>query len=108
MIIISRHGFNDLITCHLSPWNFNIYRLNVYKYIHNGIIFFWFGCLNSHHSGNEQVADLLLRNGANPNAVERDGSSPLNRAAYKGTYINVNVSIWILVTQIVVNNPTQQ
>lgn len=65
----------------LSLWSFIV--LIVVTCIHNGNPYvFGFGVL--YILGNEQVADLLLRSGANPNAVERDGSSPLHRAAVKG------------------------
>lgn len=52
------------------------------------------------HSGNEAVTDLLLRNGANPNSLEKDGSTALHRAAIKGKA----ALIPILVTQFLVNN----
>lgn len=64
----------------LSPWDFHILIECVNPQWKSN--FLSVGYL--HALGNEQVADLLLRNGANPNAVERDGSSPLHRAAVKG------------------------
>lgn len=36
--------------------------------------------------GNEAIADLLLRNGANVNHKESDGSTALHRAAIKGEH----------------------
>lgn len=69
----------------LSPWNFHLLIECVNSQWTSNFFIRLVDCL--HALGNEQVADLLLRNGANPNAVERDGSGPLHRAAVKGNNI---------------------
>lgn len=67
----------------ISPWNWNVLieRVFTMEIFCFRLFFVW---LLLYTLGHEQVADLLLRSRANPNAVERDGSSPLHRAAVKG------------------------
>lgn len=51
--------------------------------------------------GNEGIAETLLRNGANANAIERDGSTAIHRAALRGMLneieIRKKVDGWLVV-----------
>lgn len=67
---------NDLTGCFRPRRNFNLFDVCVCALWSKSPIF---SCV-----GNKPIADLLLRNGGNPNAIERDGSTALHRAALRG------------------------